>query len=272
MKDLFKRLFMSFYPTIEGDDEDPLAGGGDEEIIKFGGIEVNLNSDPEELKASLLKAKGSYDSTSSEAQKLAKIAKEKKDVETKKEVNIEGTDIKSMLKTMIDEELKGVKAIEQQGREFNLKNSIQELDKGKRAEFKMLSDEAYNAAMATAKKEFESQPPQYRSADVYNTIASLRLSDEMRKSYGSLEDESILERAKSSPELRSQLLKTFAKELNLTPMMEQGGFTDEVSFKSRMKDLVEKFQDERSPEKRRTLMQEIAATRSQGKQFGFSYE
>ena len=265
---IYQTLGMSMFLSPEGDD------GG---TIKFGGIEVDLNADPEELKASILKANEAYKASSTQGinakkeldAKNAEIAKLK---EMKKEAGKEGTFngmSEEAIQKYIDSKLEDVNNIAKKGKQFNLEREVEKSKESLRQEFSYLDDETFNEAMKDIDTTFKNQDEGIRSGAMYKNIAEVKLSKALRQNLKSIDSKAAMDKIMSDPEALKQVLERYSKESGIDVNIPEGGFTDQPSFETKVSELQKEFKKERDPRKRAAIAQKVADIQSEGKKYGF---
>jgi hypothetical protein len=265
-----KFMFFPMFRLLSPDDG---GGGGGEEVkvIKFGGVEVNLEASPEEMVAQLTEAKKAYDSSSTQAIELNKKIKEleKNPPKPSDDKALTPEAIRKMIDDEVSKRTKGLETITTKSQELNLRRSIEDLDKSFVDSYKALPKEVFEKTLTEAKELFNSQEPSMRTEAVYQNIVKVHMSDALVQNVGNIGDEAAIQRLASNPALASKFIGEYGEKLGLNVTIPNtGGFTTEAEFKTLMSEKRAEFKKAKGSNKSK-VAQEIAALRNQGQAFGF---
>ena len=267
---IYQTLGMSFFLSPDGDD-----GGNGDGPIKFGGIEVNFDDDPETLKANIIKANKAYKDSSNAGittkKELDAAKAELEQLKSGKTKNPENGKMFSEeeVKALIKEQMKDVNDIANKGKQFNLEREIEKNKETLRKEFKYLDEDTYNEVMGTVDKTFKEQDSNVRNGAMYKNMAKVMLGEALTKNIEKIDSDVALEKIRKNPEAMKKLIQDYTKEAGIDFNMPEGGFTDQATFETKVQNLEEKFKKERDPLKRKQIIGQITEVQSEGKRYGF---
>jgi|LGOV01.1.fsa_nt_gb hypothetical protein len=241
--------------------------------IKFGGVEVDLNAEPEVIKAAMLKAQETYNASSTAGIESAKNLKDmkvefealKKSKEKAGGPGLTAEDVKKIMQ----EQMGDFTAIADKGRQLNLDRSNEQSRKELRSEFAFLDDKTFNEVIADVDVDFKNQDAQVRTGNVYKNMLEHKLGKSLRKNIDSVNKDKAMELLMGNPEAMKELIDGYSKKMGIDVNMPQGGVTNQKDFETKISGYEAEFAKERNSDKRKVLVQKIADTRAVGANLGY---
>lgn len=248
MKNLLERIMGTFYPTWTPD--------GDDDIMKFGSVEIKTEGLSEEHIEALGKINESYKNSGTEAIRLNTEFEDYKKANPVKETpdpnkvdpnkvdpnKVDPTKLDEMIEKLIADKLKDVTGVSDQMKTMLMNKDVSDTKSALSLEFKEFGKEKLDSVYEKTDEWFKTLPPAAKTAEIYKNYAQSQMSVAFKDDISSMESAKAMALLKNDPAQMNALMAQYFKDNKMDiNMPDMDGMTTEAEFKTRMQTLKQDF-------------------------------